>query len=170
MQIRINDYITDSIVDGPGLRLAIFCQGCKHNCPGCHNPETHDIAGGNLIETAELIAILDKNPLLSGITLSGGEPILQAAACAEMALAAKNRNKNVWLYSGFMLEELHKQNDEAIELLLSLTDVLVDGKFILSERSLDLQYRGSHNQRLIDIQKSTPDKIIIWQDPYELLF
>ena len=169
MQLRINDYITDSIVDGPGLRLTVFCQGCEHHCPACHNPGTHDIKGGHLIETSELATRLDKNPLLCGITLSGGEPILQAAACAELARAAKDRGKNVWLYSGFTLEELHSKKDQSIELLLSLTDVLVDGKYIHAERSLDLKYRGSRNQRLIDMQKGTTDKIVLWQDPWDML-
>lgn len=101
MLIRIAGITQDSIVDGPGLRLAVFVQGCPHNCHGCHNPETHDFAGGRLIDTDEIIAMMDGNPLLSGITLTGGEPFCQPDACIELAKAARERGLSVWIYTGY---------------------------------------------------------------------
>ena len=151
--MRIAGTVQDSIVDGPGLRFVVFAQGCPHSCEGCHNPETHDIDGGEEKATADIIAEMIKNPLTDGITLSGGEPFLQAAACAKLAHTAKTNGLNIWTYSGWTYEELldmARSNDDISE-LLKLTDVLVDGRFVQSLRTLELRFRGSSNQRLIDM-------------------
>ena len=154
MNIRLAGIVPESIVDGPGYRLAVFVQGCPHACPGCHNPKTHDFAGGYLSDTAEIIAKLGKNPLVRGVTLTGGEPMMQAAALCEVASAAKKKGMSVWCYTGFTLEALYKENQSDRMRLLSFVDVLVDGPYIAHERSLDLLYCGSKNQRLIDMRKT----------------
>ena len=154
MQIRLAGIEPESIVDGPGYRLTVFSQGCPHRCPGCHNPQTHDFSGGALRDTDEVARLLDGNPLVRGVTLSGGEPMAQAAAMAEIARSARERGMSVWCYTGYTLEELLAEADPDRMRLLRLTDVLVDGPFIARERSLDLLYRGSKNQRLIDVPKT----------------
>ena len=152
MLIRIAGMEPESVVDGPGYRFSIFTQGCPHACPGCHNPQTHDPAGGYLMDTQEIIAQLGKNPLVRGVTLSGGEPMLQAQALSEVAKAAKEKGLNVWCYTGYTLEALQKENRADRMALLQAIDVLVDGPYLSAQRSLDLLYRGSENQRLIDMQ------------------
>ena len=154
--MKIAGTIQDSIVDGPGLRFVVFTQGCPHACPGCHNPETHDINGGEEKAVEEIIAEMRKNPLTDGLTLSGGEPFLQARDCAALAIAAKSDGLNVWAYSGWTYEQLcgMAQDDADINALLSLIDVLVDGRFEEAKRSLGLRFRGSSNQRLIDVRKT----------------
>ena len=150
MKIRIAGIVQDSIVDGKGLRFVVFTQGCPHQCPGCHNPETHDIRGGTLMDVEEVIAQMDANPLCDGLTLSGGEPFFQQFACAEIAKAAKARGMNVWCYTGYTLQQLEKHVQNA-DVLLREVDVLVDGRYVQELRSLDLDYRGSTNQRVIDM-------------------
>lgn len=149
MKIRVAGITQDSIVDGKGLRFVVFTQGCPHHCPGCHNPETHSFGGGKLVEVQEVIEQMNANPLSDGLTLSGGEPFCQPFACAEIAKSAKERGMNVWCYTGYRLEELNTMYG-AYE-LLQYVDVLVDGRFIQSKRSLDLEFRGSSNQRVIDM-------------------
>ena len=149
MEIRISGIVNDSIVDGPGLRLAIFAQGCPHHCPGCHNPESHDFAGGSDMDTEKIIARMDANPLLDGITLTGGEPFEQPDACRILADAAHARGLNVWAYSGYTFEQLCAVPEK--RRLLEACDVLVDGPFLLAERSLDLRFRGSKNQRVLKV-------------------
>ena len=166
MQIRIAGTVNDSIVDGPGLRFAVFTQGCPHHCPGCHNPETHDPLGGREEDTQTLIAKLKKNPLLSGLTLSGGEPLDQSGACLELAKAAHQNGLNVWVYTGYTWEEIMNRGDESQLALLREVDVLVDGPFILAQRSLELDFCGSKNQRLIDVPRSLKEnKIVRWTSP-----
>ena len=157
MLIRIAGLVPESFVDGDGIRFAIFMQGCLRNCEGCHNPETHSLDGGRLIDTQEIIAAIKKNPLLDGITLTGGEPLLQVSAANELACAAKNFGLSVWCYTGFTFENLP---NEATPLMENI-DVLIDGPFIESQRDLELQFRGSRNQRLIDVKKSREQKIIV---------
>lgn len=147
--MRIAGIVNDSIVDGPGLRLAIFAQGCPHHCPGCHNPESHDFAGGSDMDTEKIIARMDANPLLDGITLTGGEPFEQPDACRILADAAHARGLNVWAYSGYTFEQLCAVPEK--RRLLEACDVLVDGPFLLEERSLDLRFRGSKNQRVLKV-------------------
>ena len=154
--MRIAGIMDDSIVDGPGLRLTVFTQGCVHNCPGCHNPESHDMNGGKEMSVAEIIEMIDDNPLLDGVTLSGGDPFCQPKDSALIAAAAKERGLNVWTYSGWTFEQLFKkaEDDPAVLDLLRNTDVLVDGPFILAQKSLEVKWRGSKNQRLVDAARS----------------
>jgi len=166
IQLRIHALVSDSVVDGPGLRLAVFTQGCFHNCPGCHNPMTHDPDGGRVCGIDEILTLLDENPLLCGITLTGGEPFLQPEGCLALAKAAKTRGKSVWAYSGYTLEELRGMGNPAVSELLDELDVLVDGRFVMEQRSLHLQYCGSANQRVIDMKKTKNDSVVLWSDPW----
>ncbi len=154
--MRLAGIVQDSIVDGPGLRCTVFTQGCMHNCEGCHNPQTHDPAGGSEISISDVIAQISKNPLTDGLTLSGGEPFMQAGDCAKIARAAHEIGLNVWTYTGYTFEQLAelKKTDKDIERLLSETDILIDGPFVLSERTLSLKWRGSKNQRILDVKNS----------------
>ncbi len=154
MQIRLAGIEPESIVDGPGYRLTVFTQGCPHHCPGCHNPQTHDFSGGTLKDTGEVIALLGQNPLVRGVTLSGGEPMMQAAPLCEIARAAKEKGLGVWCYTGYTLEALLAEANPDRMHLLHEVDVLVDGPYIAHERSLELSFRGSRNQRLIDMPKT----------------
>lgn len=149
MNIRIAGVVPESIVDGEGIRYAIFMQGCNRHCEGCQNPATHPLDGGKIVDTDELIDAIKKNPLLSGITLTGGEPLLQIPAAIELAKATKNLGLNVWCYTGYTYEEIPPDAQE----LLKYVDVLVDGEFILALRDLELDFRGSKNQRIIDLNK-----------------
>lgn len=162
-KIRTSGFINDSIVDGPGLRYVIFTQGCKHNCPGCHNPQTHDINGGTLTDISEIKANIEKNGLLDGITFSGGEPFLQPEACAEIAKWAKDRGLNIISFSGFTYEQLLEMPN--VQDFLNLVDILIDGPFILSQKSLNLSFRGSKNQRVIDLNETRKqNKIVLYID------
>lgn len=149
MIIRIAGTVDDSIVDGHGLRFAIFTQGCPHSCPGCHNPDTHSFDSGKTVDTQEIIDQFSKNPLLDGITLSGGEPFCQPEPCFELARAAHKKGLSVWCYTGYVLDQLLQEHDPARMALLEEIDVLVDGPFIQAEKSLELKWRGSKNQRII---------------------
>ena len=143
----------DSIVDGPGIRTTYFAQGCPHHCEGCHNPETWEFGIGTPMETERLADIARSNPLCRGVTFSGGEPFAQAEAFAELAEIFRREGYEVASYTGYTFEQL-LNGTEAQKKLLSLLDVLVDGPFVLARRSLDLVYRGSDNQRILDVQKS----------------
>ena len=161
MQIRIAGLVPESFVDGDGIRFAIFMQGCRRNCEGCHNPETHALDGGRLVDTEEIISAIKKNPLLDGITLTGGEPLLQIDSANELARAAKNLGLSVWCYTGFTFEGLPPEAAPLIENV----DVLIDGAFIESLRDLELQFRGSRNQRIIDVKKTRKqNKIVLWTE------
>lgn len=165
--IRLYGLVTDSIVDGPGFRAAIFTQGCPHGCPGCHNPGSHAFDGGTVYPLEEVEKKFSGNPLLDGITLTGGEPFCQAAACAELARRAREKGLNVWTYTGYTYEQLTAMGDPDVDALLSRTDVLVDGPFVLSERSLELDFRGSRNQRLIDLAKTRAQGAVALYAPPE---
>ena len=166
MKLRLFGCVNDSIVDGSGLRYSIFVQGCYHNCLGCHNPESHDVNGGYLKDIEEILKEIDENPLLDGVTLSGGEPMLQVEALIELSKEIKKRNLNIVLYSGYTYEQII--NDVNKKRLLELCDMLVDGKFELEKRSLSLLYRGSSNQRLINVQESLKQNRIIEYDESEI--
>lgn len=153
MQIRLAGVSANSIVDGPGFRFTIFTQGCPHHCPGCHNPATHDYYGGVMRDADDLIKEFISDPLLTGITFSGGEPMLQAHACGYIAQAAKKAGLSVWAYTGYVWENLYS-GDGDIKCFLPFVDVLVDGPFQQESRTLELLFRGSKNQRLIDVQAS----------------
>ena len=154
--MRIYGLVQDSIVDGPGFRFVVFTQGCLRHCPECHNPHTWDPAGGKEVTVDSLYKTLSANPLTDGLTLSGGEPYLQAAACAELAQKAKAGGFNVWCYSGYTFEEILEtsKTDSGFKALIEATDVLIDGMFLIEEKSLTLKWRGSQNQRVIDVRKS----------------
>lgn len=161
MLIRIAGLVPESFVDGEGIRFAIFMQGCLRNCAGCHNPHTHDLDGGRLVDTQEIIDAVKKSTLLDGITLTGGEPFLQIDAANEIACAAKSFGLNVWCYTGYTFEELPPE----VAPLLENIDVLIDGEFIESLRDLELQFRGSSNQRIIDLNKTRElNKIVLWSE------
>lgn len=151
--IRIAGVVRESIVDGPGLRFTVFCQGCPHHCEGCHNMATHDFSGGYDCEISRILEAIDENPLLDGVTFSGGEPMCQPEAFYNLAVQVKERGLNIVTYTGFTYEELITMGESniGVKKLMGLTDILVDGRFILEERDLTLPFRGSANQRLIDM-------------------
>ena len=154
---------TDSIVDGVGFRCVLWTQGCMHGCLGCHNPATHDVHGGEVYPTDEVIRWIHQYPYHDGITLSGGEPFLQVEPLVEILEGITDLHYNVWCYTGFLYEDLLQ--DDRKRKLLEKVDVLVDGPFVLSKRSLAIPFRGSTNQRLIDVQASLKaNKVIIYQE------
>lgn len=159
--LRIAGIEKESITDGIGIRYTVFTQGCKHKCLGCHNPETHDINGGYDITIDEIIEDLKSNPLLDGITLSGGDPFFQAKECIELLVRIRKELKhlNVWAYSGFTFEQLLRNKD--MREMLDLVDVLVDGRFVLKRRTLESRFKGSENQRIIDVRKSLENNKVI---------
>ena len=164
--MRIANVVSDSIVDGPGLRFTVFTQGCPHRCPGCHNPETHDPAGGRAVTVEELAEQMLSNPLTDGLTLSGGEPFDQAGECAALAARAKEKGLNVWAYTGYCYETLLEKENPDVLALLEQVDVLVDGPFVESLKSYDALFRGSTNQRLIDVAKSRASgAVVLWRRP-----
>lgn len=144
----------DSIVDGEGLRAVIWTQGCPHGCPGCHNPQTHPFDGGTSVASEILLNQLKAHFYLDGVTFSGGEPMAQAAACGELAQAVHQLGMNVWCYTGYTWEALMEAQDPDQRTFLEQIDVLIDGPFLLAQKSLNLRFRGSANQRLIDVKAS----------------
>lgn len=155
-KIRIAGIVNDSIVDGPGFRLTVFVQGCPHRCKGCHNPQTHDFSGGEDITIGEVLEKIKANPLLDGVTFSGGEPFCQAEGLAYLAELIKAEGLNVISYTGYTFEYLrqNENKENGYGRLLRACDYLIDGPFILAERDLTLKFRGSANQRIIDVQTS----------------
>ena len=149
------------MVDGPGFRTSIYCAGCRHKCPGCHNPQSWDFSGGKDMSTEELMRIIVADPY-ANVTFSGGDPMYQAAGFAELARAIHRRtNKDIWCFTGFRFEDLiqHDQRE-----LLEQLDVLVDGPYVASFREPDLLFRGSSNQRIIDVQASLfASEVVLWQ-------
>lgn len=163
--LRVFGVVSDSIVDGPGLRLSVFTQGCPHRCEGCHNPSSHASGGGTEMEIEEIVRLAERNPLLSGVTLTGGEPLGQAGACLSLVRALP-KSLTVWLYSGYTYEEIVSGGREDWLSLLDACDVLVDGRFRQDERSLELFYRGSRNQRVIDLRKTRErGSFVLWEAP-----
>ena len=146
MQIRIAGIANDSIVDGEGIRLTIFVQGCSHHCKGCHNPETWNYNDGHDVDLSEIVEMYKKNPLLQGVTFSGGEPFDKVEPLSFIADKIHKLYGDIWCYTGYTLEELQK--DTFKHKLLDRIDVLVDGPFIESERDLSLDFRGSRNQHI----------------------
>lgn len=161
MEIRIAGIEKESITDGTGIRYTIFTQGCLHNCLGCHNKDTHDFNAGRSITIEEILTDLRENPLLDGITLSGGDPFFQCSACIKLIKAVKKEFEhfNIWAYTGFKYEEILKVKE--MTKMLHLIDVLVDGRFELNNRTLESKFIGSTNQRLIDVQKSLENNKVI---------
>ena len=149
--IRLAGVIRESIVDGPGIRFVVFVQGCPHHCEGCHNPESHDFSGGYDCDPEKILAEIKKNPLLDGVTFSGGEPLCQAAALLPLAKEIKKLGLNLFIYTGSIFEDLLKEQNPDIMALLQQGDFLVDGPFVLAQRDLTLLFRGSQNQRILDL-------------------
>ena len=170
MKLRISSPITfDSIVDGPGLRMVIWTQGCAHNCRECHNPHTHNIDGGYDVDSEDIIREIKSLKLQRGVTLSGGEPFLQPETLEEIVREAKNNKLDVWAYTGFTIEQLlDKKNPLYFKnlKLLRQIDVLVDGKFIVEKKDINLKFRGSSNQRIINVDKTLKNKKIFLLDEY----
>lgn len=196
--LQLAGIMGESIVDGPGIRFAVFCQGCPHHCEGCHNPETHPFEGGTPVRVGKLMELIEKDPLLKGVTFSGGEPMCQAPSFLELAKAVKAKGLDIVIFTGYRYEDLLEHtggscgmdserdnaragsdnagNDgkeyllklvdkDAAGELLELTDVLVDGPFVLEERDLTLRFRGSRNQRLIDLNKTRENgEIVLLED------
>lgn len=170
MKVRLARPIqSDSIVDGEGIRTVIWTQGCIHNCLGCHNPETHSFKSGFLVELDDLKEQVRNLNIQDGVTLSGGDPFCQIDACLEIAMFCQEIGLNVWCYTGYTFEQLMimaKDNSNIIRFLENI-DVLVDGKFILTERSLNLKFKGSRNQRILDVRKSLKSKKAIIMKKYK---
>lgn len=155
MEIRIAGTASDSIVDGPGLRYTIFVQGCPHHCKGCQNPQTHDFDGGKIIDTDKILDDILADPLLDGVTFSGGEPFCSCEPLAELGKKIKEHGLNIITYSGYTFEEIYENRQNGhIQDLLDVTDILIDGKFVEELKSLELHFMGSSNQRIIDVKKS----------------
>ena len=156
MLIKLAGLVPESFVDGPGIRFTIFTQGCPHKCEGCHNPETHDFNSGRMADVDKIYSKIISNPLVKGVTFSGGEPFCQAEPLAYLAVKLKEKGYHVMSYSGYTFEQLiiKSSSDIHIKNLLNNLDILVDGPFVLSERSLELKFRGSRNQRIIDVPES----------------
>lgn len=167
MELRIAGIEKESVVDGPGLRFVIFTQGCPHRCPGCHNPDTHDPEGGKVMNTDEILGMIAQTRLIRGVTFSGGEPFLQADVLAELAGKIKAMGLDVVTYTGFTYEQLMGRSVQSsgIRQLLAQTDILVDGPYRMAERDLGLAFRGSRNQRLIDVLPSLAlGRAVLWED------
>ncbi len=143
----------DSVVDGPGLRTTVFCQGCHHHCQGCQNPETWAFGCGTPTDIREILRIVKRNPMCRGVTFSGGEPFEQAAELAELGRLLKAEGYEVAAYTGYTFEQLLEGTPEQVK-LLSVLDVLIDGPFVMAEKSLELNFRGSRNQRVLNVPES----------------
>ncbi len=154
LTLRMAGIVRESFVDGPGIRFVAFCQGCPHGCPGCHNPETHDFTKGKEVSLEKILQAVDANPLLDGITFSGGEPFCQPKPLARLGQAVHQRGLNVVAFTGYTYEELLEKThqDPAIGQLLDQVDFLIDGRFRLDQRDLSLRFRGSRNQRILDMK------------------
>lgn len=164
--IRISGIIDESIVDGKGLRYTIFTQGCPHRCEGCHNPHTHDFYGGEERDIASLFEEICQNPLLSGVTFSGGEPFCQPIPLTKLAHMVHEKGLNVVTYTGYTLEQLLEMKNADVYGLLAQTDILIDGKFDQNQKDLSLSFRGSKNQRVIDVKQSLAQGTIVLAKGY----
>lgn len=173
MKIRLAAYLQpDSIVDGEGIRTVIWTQGCPHHCLGCHNPETHDMEGGALVDLEEVYEIIDSLEGQDGITFSGGDPFMQPKACSEIAKYARKKGYTIWAYTGYTFEQLmslSKTKPEFMDFLKEI-DILVDGKFELSKKSYNTLFRGSSNQRIIDVAKSLKAKKTVFVEKYKTTY
>jgi len=151
--LDLSGIVADSIVDGPGLRVTVFAQGCPHHCPGCHNPETWEFGCGAPMDEETIVQIVQSSPLCRGVTFSGGEPFAQAEGFAKLAKLLKNAGYEVASYSGYTFEQL-LAGTEGQKALLENIDVLIDGPFLQQEKTLEAAFRGSRNQRILDVPKS----------------
>lgn len=158
--LRILSIMEDTMVDGPGLRTSIYCAGCEHRCEGCHNPQSWDVNGGRQATIDEIMSVIVADPF-ANVTFTGGDPMFQPEAFAALAREIRRRtNKNIWCYTGFTFETLLQ--DPIRRRLLEQVDVLVDGPFVKSLRDESLRFRGSSNQRIIDVQASLKGEVTLW--------
>lgn len=155
-KLRVAGIVPESVVDGPGIRYTIFTQGCRHHCKGCHNPQTHDFSGGYEVDTDDLLKELIQDPLIQGVTFSGGDPFEQPLPLADLAAKVHKTGRDVMAYTGYTFEQLLKRSERepSVMDLLRQTDVLIDGRFVLELLDYDLRFRGSSNQRVIDVPQS----------------
>lgn len=174
--IDVASIIKESSIDGEGIRYVLFTQGCKHNCAGCHNPQTHEFGCGTKMNPNDIYEDMSLNPLLDGITFSGGDPFFQAEECIPLAKLCKDNGFSTWAYTGFSFDDFlkFKNNEECNEWVtkdmidfLDYIDVVVDGRFMLEKRTLDMQFVGSSNQRLVDVKKSLKEnKVVLYNLEY----
>ena len=166
--IQLSGRIQQSIVDGPGLRYTIFTQGCPHACPGCHNPETWSFEGGTAVTASTLCKEIESNPLLQGVTFSGGEPLSRPAELLPLAKAVKAMGKNIVCYTGYTFEELLElqKEDAALARLLPYIDILIDGRYEQDKRDLTLVFRGSSNQRILNMPASLAKQTAVLEEKY----
>lgn len=155
-RIKVAGIIEESIVDGPGIRFVLFVQGCYHKCEGCHNSHTQDFTGGEYMSIDEILKKIKENPLLDGVTFSGGEPFEQARSLSILAKKLKDLNYNIITYSGYTYEAIEEKSLEDPSWLkfIENTDILIDGRFEIAKRNLRLNFRGSENQRVIDVKET----------------
>lgn len=146
-KINLSGFIDSSIVDGPGVRFAIYTQGCKHQCAGCHNPNTWSTDDNLVYDIDQLIELVEAESLGKYVTLTGGDPLLQIDSTVELASKLKAKGYNIWLYTGYTLEQI--KANQKLSPILEYIDTLVDGKFVNELKDFKLEYRGSSNQRII---------------------
>lgn len=156
MKLRVAGIVPESTVDGPGIRLALFVQGCSHRCPGCHNPASQDPAGGVEVSLDAVMKQVAVARFVDGVSFSGGEPFEQPAPLARLAAGIHSRNLDLVLYSGYTFEELvHMgRRDHDVRTLLEYGTLLIDGPYLEAERDLTIPFRGSRNQRILDLPES----------------
>lgn len=154
MEIRIAGVVKESIVDGPGLRFTLFVQGCIHNCKGCHNPQTHDLNAGKLVKSETILKAIKDNPLLDGVTFSGGEPFLQPEALYKLGKEIIDLGLDLITYTGYTFEQLLDLKDEYIKKLIGINKYIVDSKFEIEHKTYDVPFVGSSNQRIIDVKET----------------
>jgi anaerobic ribonucleoside-triphosphate reductase activating protein len=167
MELRVAGIVKESVVDGPGFRYVIFAQGCTHYCKGCHNPDTHSLDGGYAVDIENLIEDIKQSKYIDGVTFSGGEPFLQAEAFVHIAEKLKEVDMNIVCYTGFTFEELVSSKDESRIKLLRHVDMLVDGPFVEALKDISLAFRGSRNQRIIDVKSSLRDQKVVLEKLYK---
>ncbi len=166
--LSVISIIEDTMVDGPGFRTAIYCAGCKHHCKGCHNPQSWDFNNGKMMSTRQIMDIIKQDPF-ANVTFSGGDPMFQPEGFTELAEAIRmETNKTIWCWTGYKFEMLLRMPKQ--RRLLELIDVLVDGPFIEAQKDSDLLFRGSRNQRLIDVKASLKQgKVVLYYDPMTMV-
>ena len=166
--LSVINIIEDTMVDGPGFRTAIYAAGCKHQCKGCHNPQSWDFNAGHMMSTSQIMRIIKQDPF-ANVSFSGGDPMYQPDGFTELAQAIRQQtNKTIWCWTGFSYEMLLRMPKQ--RRLIELIDVLVDGPYIESQRDTDLLFRGSRNQRLIDVKASLKaGKVVLYYDPMTMV-
>ncbi|MEG2354122.1 MAG: anaerobic ribonucleoside-triphosphate reductase activating protein [Clostridium sp.] len=162
-KLRLSGIAYESLVNGPGIRRVFFAQGCTHNCENCFNKDTHDLNGGKLVSINDLIKDIDVNPMITGVTFSGGDPLEQGEEFAKFAKEIKDRNLSIWCYTGYTIEYIlsNLKNKSGWEELINNIDVLVDGKFEEEHKVEGLRFKGSTNQRIIDVKKSLQEGEVV---------